>query len=325
METCTNCGQALRPGAKFCTTCGTRLNETSTTPGGWGNQSVAESQQTTVLEAVEPPAERNDTSKISEQRHRTADAWTSAYESASTPTNSSAASDDPASRFISALDEDVKPVVEDTEEAASDSDPASTWETPALVFTPPPPSNWSYSGSEESESTTTEVDSTWETPATWAAVTSTPEAPADASEDDEADDDDVDSAGFSDDGNDEVDYLSGDENIARSGDISRKLPPDEARDKAIALADELRRTIRMMSSEGESDYGAAAMALTEVSLHIGDFSDVRGLVAEVKESPRDIRTLGGLAGKIDRIQALLDEHASLANAIETAIKELDGQ
>ena len=70
--------------------------------------------------------------------------------------------------------------------------------------------------------------------------------------------------------------------------------------------------------------GAAVMALTEARLNVGDFSDLRGVLVDVKNDPRDIQTLGNLAGKVDRIEALMDEHKVLNDAIETAIKELNG-
>lgn len=260
---------------------------------------------------------------IDRLQQRSTNQWTSAYGDSNA--GQSGSTDDPASRFISALDAEVKPV-EETKEASID-DPISTWETSAPAFTPPPPSNWSYGARSDEpidadivEESDTEDDqpgeSVWEAPATWTSVEST---------DDSADDDEIiDVAGFTDDGDDEVDYLSGDENIEVSGNVAASLPPDEARDKAIALADELRRTIRMMSSGGESDHGAAIMALTEASLGVGDFSDVRGVLVDVKNDPRDIQALGSLAGKIERLETLLDEHSSLAHAIEEAIKELNG-
>lgn len=356
MDTCTNCGATLRPGAKFCTTCGTRLNEMPPANKGWETPPATnddDSQQTTVLDAVQPPTESDDSTTISKNWQRSADSWGSAYAAEPATPTSAASSDDPASRFISALDEEVQPAPESGAETGAESnpEPASTWEASAPAFTPPPPSNWSYSSSEEPdaqeeadedkdkdaaweapstwnqsssgesesqiEANADDGNSTWSAPATWGAVTTTDEP---ASEDAA----DVDSAGFTDGGDEEVDYLSGDENIELAEEPTPELAPDEARGKAIALADELRRTIRMMGSGGESDHGAAVMALTEASLQIGDFSDLRGVLVDVKNDPRDIQTLGSLAGKADRIDALLDEHKALADAIEEAIKELNG-
>lgn len=326
MDTCTNCGATLRPGAKFCTTCGTRMNEKPAPNDGWGtprSTSESDSQQTTVLNAVQPPTEPTDSPTISKTWQRSADTWSSAYEGESASAPSSPRSDDPASRFISALDDEVQPTPEQKEFR---SEPASTWEPTAPAFTPPPPSNWSYSAREESELTTesgvtdeddADKDSTWVTPSTWEAAPVASEPAVEETRE-------VDSAGFTEGGGDEIDYLSGDENIEVAEESAPELTPDDARDKAIALADELRRTIRMMSSGGESDHGAAVMALTEASLHVGDFSDLRGVLVDVKNDPRDIQTLGNLAGKVDRIEALMDEHKALSDAIETAIKELNG-
>lgn len=337
MDTCTNCGATLRPGAKFCTTCGTRLNETPPANDGWNTtrtDSESESQQTTVLNAVQPPSEQPESPRISESRQRSADAWTSAYGSENPSAEPKPSSDDPASRFISALDNEVRPASGDDAGTESTKDPASTWNTAAPAFTPPPPSNWNYDAASDtpaveespaSESTAkheaeeSTVDDNWVTPSTWG----TPQE-SDDDESETAEEQTVDSAGFTDDGADEVDYLSGDENIEVSGESTPVLPPDEARDKAIALADELRRTIRMMGSGGESDHGAAVMALTEASLKVGDFSDVRGVLADVKNDPRDIQSLTSLAGKVDRIEELLDEQKRLVDSIELAIKELNG-
>lgn len=266
-----------------------------------------------MLNAVQPPAEQNESPSINRARRQADDAWSAAYGA-----TSASSSEDPASRFISALDTEVQSVKYE-EDATSSGNPASTWEASTPAFTPPPPSNWSYSAGVESEPETDNSNdnvgqgSTWQTPSTWAEVAPTT-----------GESEDVDAAGFTDDGDDEIDYLSGDENIEVSDESTPELLPDEARDKAIALADELRRTIRMMSSGGESDHGAAVMALTEASLHVGDFSDVRGVLADVRNDPRDIQSLGELAAKVDRIDALLEEHRSLSDAIETAIREMNG-
>lgn len=303
MDTCTNCGASLRPGAKFCTTCGTQLNGVSTTSNaGWGAprpQPQDSSQETRVIEAVQP----EEVASIREESQTTTDSWNSAYGSSS---------NDPASRFRTALDSEVQPV--DDEPKATSDEAESGWGSPSFV--PPKQSNWSYSaGAEEKE--TEEADSatsSWGATASWGSS----ETPAEATVKE------VDTAGFSDDGDDEVDALSGDENIEVSGASTPLLAPDDARTKAIALADELRRTIRMMSAGGESDSGAAVAALTDASLKVGDFSDVRGVLADVKNDPRDIQALSNLAGKVERIELLLDDHASLADAIERAITKLNG-
>lgn len=319
MDTCTNCGATLRPGAKFCTTCGTRMNEAPpANTGSWGTaRSVPQdnTQETSVLSAVQPPTPAPEAQPANETtRNQSSDSWSSAY------SGGSESRDDPASRFISALDNEVQPAEDKTE--APKTDEASGGGSGNPVFTPPPPSNWSYStGTGESTNTESTNDPpetpSWEVPSTWTSSEQ-------ATDEDTSASDDVDAAGFTDDGDNEVDWLSGDENIEVSDEPVPTLPPDEARVKAIALADELRRTIRMMGSGGESDHGAAVMALTDASLHVGDFSDVRDVIAEVQSSPRDIQALNNLAGKVDRLETLLEEHASLVDTIERAITELNG-
>jgi hypothetical protein len=121
-----------------------------------------------------------------------------------------------------------------------------------------------------------------------------------------------------------VDYLSGDENIDVSGNETHVLAPEDARARAISLVDELRRMVRLMPGSGPQDTGAAAMALTEASLKVNDFSDVREAITELQDDPRDIQALSNLARMADKIELLLDEHQSLAETIETAITELSG-
>ncbi|HEV2072984.1 MAG TPA: zinc ribbon domain-containing protein, partial [Thermomicrobiales bacterium] len=70
MERCSNCGAATRPGAKFCTSCGTRLNldqeSTGPTDSSWNSASstqetsvatpaIEDGDITTERDAVTPP------------------------------------------------------------------------------------------------------------------------------------------------------------------------------------------------------------------------------------------------------------------------------
>ena len=383
MNTCSNCGATLKPDAKFCTTCGTRLNQAASTNDGWNTPRATENtdtQETSVIESVSPSAPAESTSITGNDSQKAFVRWTSAYSN----TSSSSSADDPASRFISALEDQDSSATNETDVAeepeAEKVDPASTWVTPT-----PSTSTWNYQASTEkpaeAESTGTTSQDDWKAPSTWGQfradpepatvedeaeeeVATAPEAPDgpiggqpsapivvadnyDESEDDdevialeapelndeedEVDDDDFDeelagepdAAGFRDGGFDEVDYLSGDENIAVSGPSSPKLDPNDARARAIELVDELRRMMRMMPGGGQQDAGAAAMALTEASLNVSDFSDVREVLEELQENARDIQALSNLARKSDKIEMLLNEHASMAEAIETALRELN--
>ena len=312
MNTCTNCGATLRPGAKFCTTCGTRLNESSSTTDGWGAprpDAAEDSQATTVLNVVNPPISKKPEPRISEPSQRSAEAWSSAY---SAP-KSNAGTNDPASRFISALDKEVEPV---TEAAATTDDAPSTWGSAPSVFTPPPPSTWSYSATLEDTNTASEV--TDDAAEMDDAVLSTWGVSTTATDQDTKNVDEP-----------EPSVEIQNEDMAEpdangSQEAEPELSPEDARTRAIELADELRRTIRMMSSGGMADESRAVTTLTNASMAVGDFSDVRGMITAVNDDPRDIHTLGDLAGKIDRIEELLNEHTALSEAINTAIKELHG-
>lgn len=367
METCTNCGATLRSGAKFCTTCGTRLNSAAASNDGWVTQrpgSPENVQETTVVEAVSSPAQSSAAGITDAIKQRERDRWRSAH------TPASESDGDPASRFISALDQDPKPAeVEQPEEASDTPSNTATW------VTPPPdelqgarPSTWNFQ-------TGTASDNEWKAPSSWNAVATETAEPEDDEEnvqpaaveevattdvevdsederqqesatvidvqpasvedvatldEDEADEDEfddvmtTDNAGFSDGGH-EVDYLSGDENIAISGPDVTKLEPEDARARAITLVDELRRMVRMMPGGGMHDTGATAMTLTEASLNVSDFGDLREVLTELQDDPRDIQALTNLAKTADRIELLLDEHQSLVDSIETALKELTGQ
>jgi len=56
MDTCSNCGSAVRPGAKFCTACGTRLNDVDTSNTGSSGWAVSPSVEDTPS-ATEPTAD----------------------------------------------------------------------------------------------------------------------------------------------------------------------------------------------------------------------------------------------------------------------------
>ena len=369
MDTCTNCGAALRPGARFCTTCGTRLNSAPEATSGWGIPSPGTNtdvQETTVLDAVKPAAKEASASITGGDSQREYDRWTNAY------SNDSAPADDPASRFISALEQTSAPneakakdEPDESEASMAEPSPAATWITPPPdALTTPTPSTWSYQGTDSAEPSETTDDSGWRAPSSWGTVgkpsgeeepqatgaagiedANRDEIPAwgetsaeadaiDESEfedlgvEEEIGDEDViapDAAGFHDGGAHEVDYLSGDENIDVSGADTTTLAPEDARARAISLVDELRRMVRLMPGGGQQDAGAAAMALTEASLKVSDFADVREAITELQDDPRDIQALSNLARMADKIELLLDEHQSLTAAIETALAELSGQ
>jgi uncharacterized Zn finger protein (UPF0148 family) len=366
METCSNCGATLRPGARFCTTCGTRLNPTSTTANGWSRpaEAPAEStQDTSVLEAVKPPAPQQPAQLASSNEQREYDRWTSAYGSPTTPVN------DPASRFISALEQDSRPATPEppAEETQGEKTPtpATTWVTPPPeAFGTGRPSTWNFEVSSQD-------DETWKAPSTWNTVGPVPDEtevertndpsvvlnpilPSSGREEDAGQESEseiealpevaeatdvetahavtvadvqpaaVEEATAQDNDEDEADIAE----VLSAGSTGRardeEFSPTDARARAISMVDELRRMIRMMPGGNLPDMGAAAMALTEASLNVTDFGDVREAITELQDDPRDIQALSNLARLADKIELLLNEHQALADAIETALQEMSG-
>lgn len=281
METCTNCGATLRPGARFCTTCGTRVNEKSNEVSGWGTpvtNATDDNQQTSVIEAVKPAE-----AEIPLQAQDRFRDWGS-------PTSTA----DPASNFRSALDTEVQPVEE------------STWGVPKESA-----SNWNYGST---------TDDTWKAPATWGAVT------PDATEDDAPAEQDTEVEAVTD-----VAPEAEEEAIALPEAVV--TPTEEPESTAVSLTDNHVRALELVTelqaiipqlTVSQADKGTAAMTLTEASLQVKDYSDLAATLDAVKENPRDIQVLGDLAAKADRIQELLEERGALADAIEEAIKQLDG-
>jgi hypothetical protein len=134
----------------------------------------------------------------------------------------------------------------------------------------------------------------------------------------------VEEAAAQDSADDEADFTEVLTTDAASPAQLEEISPTDARARAISMVDELRRMIRMMPGGNPPDMGAAAMVLTEASMNLTDFGDVREAITELQDDPRDIQALSNLARMADKIELLLSEHESLANAIETAIQEMSG-
>lgn len=373
METCSNCGATLRPGAKFCTTCGTRLNSAPSPNDGWGRPAAPaanDAQETSVLEAVNQPDPEQPSRLSGSNEQRDYDRWTGAYGSTPAPSH------DPASRFISALTQDAKPAEADTRadepEGANSPNPATSWVTPSPeAFQTGRPSTWNFQPASRHDD--------WKAPATWNTVGPAPAEtevertndpsvildpilhPSGTDSDDESgqeadpaiealpavtesgDDNtgeaatvvDVQPAAVEetaqqdadDDDDDLAEVLAA--GITGTGTFNDKsataIAPEDARRRAISLIDDLRRMVRMMPGGNVPDMGAAAMALTEASLNVSDFADVREAITELQDDPRDIQALSNLARMADKIELLLDEHQSLVAAIETALQVMSGQ
>ena len=279
METCTNCGAELRPGARFCTTCGTRVNPKPEYDSGWEAASHAtteQAQSTSVLEPIQIPPAASEPAPAPAPSFgassRTRD-WGSHGDSAS-------AASDPASNFRTALDPEIRPV----DEAA--------WGTP-----PPSRETWS-SGTE------TSTDTAWQAPDTWAQSTTLPDdTPPAAKPAADAEPTPTTTAAAV------IEAPIAAEPAVPTPSIS------DAQAHALDLLRQLQTVIPHLVS-GERDEGSAAMTLTAASLQVTDFAELQRVLGLVRSDPRDVQALSELAAQVDRIQALLDEHTLLADAVE---------
>lgn len=158
METCSNCGASVRPGAKFCTGCGNRLNDVDTGgsgPSGWNELAPVEDASPSN-EASEPAVGRVVSTRIvsGESPATIPEPVTDGSAPATTWTWGSLETDDPAARVpVTPVDgsEPASSGADPSQEPATDTSPASepfqwSWDTPS-------------SGEPADEANATEVDS----------------------------------------------------------------------------------------------------------------------------------------------------------------------
>jgi len=127
MQTCSNCGSTSREGAKFCTTCGSRLNPvTDPATSGWGSTSTESA--TTSPTSPEPAAGEHETGSFS----TTSDSRPETSSSPGWSWGQTTTASEPAGDTGS---EDTTPGEPDTEDRSEDSAPelsswAKQWDAP---------------------------------------------------------------------------------------------------------------------------------------------------------------------------------------------------
>jgi hypothetical protein len=327
MEKCSNCGGAVRPGAKFCTSCGTRLNnDPAPEQSGW---SQGASAQETQVAAATPAVRPNETAPSAETAPESTSREDGAAESTQFSTwrhsNSSwgAASDttpsstSPADRFEAALDAETAGTPE-TEEASPQRG-SLDWGKPAAAAPESTEDRFaSWAAAYASTSDDNAVESATITPAPTGTPADEPSSPS------------TDMAGFNGSNEREIDVLSGDENIATVGQdfgITAGTPADlsDVRQRATSLVEELRGLIWKIGepeSVREGDTSDALSDLTSVRGQTSDFSDLERVIADVRDSPKDVDALRELGKQAGRLESLLESHASLTAAVDDAIRKL---
>lgn len=339
MDKCFNCGAAVRPGAKFCTSCGTRLIDNPAAPAStatttttsqpetssWsGAASADETQIAAPAAAPETPAttsgQPDDAAPFATWR-RASSGW-DATSSGDTGTTAS-----PADRFEAALDA-AKAREEEPAPSAEKSD--FGWGTPA-PSTEDRFASWSAAYGTTGSTTPDDVPATepeivdekeGEVIAVESETVTASDEPATATT--------TDAAGFTEGGDHEVDYLSGDENIAAGGPdsgIAAGRPSDQsdARQRATTLVEELREMIWKIGEQepvAAGDMTGIRNALSAARGHTPDFSDLERAISAVRESPRDIDALVQLGSHAARLEELLESHSRLTSALDDAISKL---
>lgn len=310
MEKCPNCGAAVRPGARFCTSCGTRLIDPSATATPSTPAPAAETETWVATPAVQPEAGSSGTGE-----RETPDTFAGWGHSGGNWSATESGASTPADRFGAALASTAR----ESTETASTSDEFG-WGKPAPA-TDDRFASWSTAYGPTSESEPTGEAATSDEVAVVESATIADETtPASATDD----------AGLSEGGANEVDDLSGDENIAAGGPdsgIAAGRPSDQSdtRQRATTLVDELREliwTIGEQAPVSADDATDIRNALSAARGHVSDFSDLEGVITAVRESPRDIDALRELGNQAPRLEELLESHGRLTAALDDAIRKL---
>jgi hypothetical protein len=357
MERCSNCGAATRPGAKFCTSCGTRLNldQDSTGPvdSSWNSTSsmqespvatpaVEDGDITTMREAVTPPPHWEETVQDPRPEHEDeepAAAWSSGSPWTSGETEPAVEAEAQGVRVSEESDWSSKwhsdERVDDAADAGSSPD-----------STPSEDNRWAWNTTNDEAPAAVEESVTFTASATerdtirasGGGDTETGWTPSlvDVEMDEVAQESETivpapDAIGLSEAGESGI---TGDERVsAADWDSAIAVDPSapdsgeeqDPRERATTLLDELRALVWKIGEEepaGDNDIITIANNLRSVRGETADFSDLREVIGAVRENPRDIDALRDLGLQADRLQALLDSHASLTSALDEAIRTL---
>jgi hypothetical protein len=298
MQTCSNCGSVSRDGAKFCTTCGSRLNEVidSNASSGWESYStedetreapaVAQGVESPVVEAASPEI---DPAQAAEPAPTTSWSWgqSSADDTAETES-----------------DQPVNPE-EDTEVATSSTESeslsswANQWTSPAEEpYEPDPVTEPEYD-------VTSKVDESETTVEAVAEAEVEPDEPA--AETSEA----VPAVTYADPAN-----VASDEPTPKERAQSLLFELRELIDESFGGSES------QAPATSEASTGDALATLNAVGSDDGQFDNLRAILEKAREQPRDVDTMLNLLGEINSLIALVDSHERLVTAVETAKGQL---
>jgi hypothetical protein len=335
MRTCSNCGATVREGAKFCTSCGTRLNDTdgASQEDTWSGPANDDSTSTPTTGETGAPVEGDVAATA-------ADASTSGQEGFSWSWSSSANETDATNEARSPqIDEESGTVLDEADPTGVEA-PAIADATEVEILEDEP------NASEEELAVEAEPTATEGELAAEAETTESGAVPAPAS----ADDSDATLAAWagqwSDDERAEATPLRSDTGIdeVEPGEITVTAVQDDDEEatveKAERLLGELRRIIPALARPRPTDPNAQAegntvlvgggQSLPELLDDLDDarsseqFDDLRAVIESARQNPRDVDTMLGLASQTDRLLALVDDRDRMASKLEALSVRLRG-
>jgi len=361
MLTCSNCGASVREGARFCTTCGTRLNDPVATDATsvWSTPVTSEP----AVSRAEPVAvdatwsddtlERDDASPAPEATTESSTEPVAGEDSPGTGVTSetppapdegfswswgtsSSTSGEEATPATAQVDEESGIVLEEarTAEATEDTEPDELVDPTEIDILEADESGTGSElsaddGPEPETSDTMLVVEDEDGDGDGAEETETLAAWAEQWETSEPEDE---AAAIADGAETAAEHPSALEQAADTGvsDGVTETPSDSEED-TVARADRLIGELRSMipsllrpmpSTPAFSDDPAALADDLEGAARAGRFDDLRETLLNAREHPRDVDTMLNLSGKINRLIELLEDRDNLAQTAERTAARL---
>jgi len=360
MLTCSNCGATVREGAKFCTTCGTRLNDVSSTSttSVWqvpdANPPASTTEPTASTSDAAAPAS-GDTASTGERVESTGEDKSAFTWSWGAPATSDATDSTEQENVGSGTDapapdgDDEPPAAADdatSHESGTDGEPVADATELTILDDE---QEGSSAAADETEAAPDEA-----TPEVDDAFLAVPdEEPA---AEDRAEDESEDESGgtetlaawagsWDDNADDDANGATAEEAPATLAGTSAAVQDESTTDsdpgrdaggedtvaRAERLIGELKALIPSMvrpnppipAAKVNPDSDTVANDL-EAAARVGKFDDVRDTLLAVRDNPRDVDNVLRLSATVDRLLELLDDRNNLAKTAESAATRLRG-
>lgn len=313
MERCPVCGSETRPGAKYCTTCGTKLTEQSagtrdagapnpgrTTPNaGSGDPPTlaAGDEPDRVLATAWPKESHDSTAQV--QGVPPSPTWPSGPDSSPSPDIQDGGMVAlPGQRETWIGDAAIGPQPETLARTIAGPDPDPT----ASAITAQGNSEPLTGTGPGAEGAPTTVETT-ESPAARAVAAPGPPAPS---------------------------FTSTPEAAVIPAQPA-PLPPSaagrapDARARTVALLDELRRLLPLLVEPAADRNAVADELAAALDADRDDWEPLRRTVLDASGAPRDIENLAAVSRQLDAILELLDRHDQLRHVVAHAVAQLRGE